>query len=180
MTALVLAALLPALARAQEVRPPTNAVSVQPLAFASDGIAVDYERFLKERWSLAVGPAVRFGAGGDYSSLHLGAGGEVRYWILGHAPFDDWTGRAMVGPFVSVRLDLAWVTLSNDVQNRTVGSFFTFAESAWLGYRVSAWKRLEISLLAGYAVRHEIDPSGRLAAYRRGAVGLGGTLGWMF
>lgn len=171
---------VPTLARAEAPPPPANAISIQPLAFASDAIAAEYERFLGHRFGAVVGPSLRWGAGGDYSSFQMGLGGELRWWILGTAPFDDWSARAMVGPFLALRLDLAWMTLSNDVQDRHVGSMLTIAESLWLGYRVSAWKRLEISALLGYAVRHEIDPDGRLAGYRRGAVGLGLTIGWLF
>ena len=174
---LVLAA-APATARAAE--PPRNAISIQPLAFASDGVAVQYERFMRRRWSVVAGPAVRFGAGGDYSSFHAGLGAEVRYWILGEAPLDDWARPAMVGPFVAARLDLSWMTLSNDVQNRTIGSLVTLAEGAWLGYRLTAFEHVELSLLLGGVVRHEIDPAGRLAAYTRPALGFGLTLGWMF
>lgn len=180
MRAALVVALLAASVSALAAEPPKNAISIQPLAFASHGIAVQYERFMKERFSLAIGPAIRSGAGGDFSSLHLSLGGEVRYWIFGDGPFDDWSAPAMSGPFVAVRLDVAWMSLTDEVQDRTVGSMVTFAESAWLGYRMTAWKRVEASVLVGYVVRQEIDPAARLAAYARGAIGLGITVGWMF
>ncbi len=170
-------------ALADEAPSPKNAVSLRPLAFLADGVSVQYERFTAPPWwSIAGGPAIRSGAGGDYSSLTLAFGAEARVWLNSRlSVIDSFSGPAMSGPYVSGRLELAWLEVTDEQQDRSVGSMLTFSESFWFGWRFTFFRHLEVSLSMGTALRHEIDPDGRLASYTRWApVAFGTTVGWMF
>lgn len=161
---------------------PKNALSVGPLAFFADGASLQYERYLAPpRYSLAGALGLRSGASGDYSAMTPSAGIEARWWLPGRSAVGAWAGRAMIGPFVSLRLDLSWTVLSDDLQDRTVGSMVDLAETAWFGWRFSLLRKVEWTVQMGAGLRHEIDPDGRIASQTRWTpFAFGTTVGWMF
>lgn len=183
--AALLAAFLPRAAVADELvleRPiARNAVSLHVLSLGARSLSVEYERFvLPPKLSVAAGFGIRDNAGGEYEAMTVAAGAEVRYWFSGRAVWSRLGPGNMAGPYVAGRLDLARTSTRDDVLDESLGSTVTVAESIAAGYRFVAFRRLEITPSLGVSVRTEIDTSGRLSPWTRGAAVAGLTLGWLF
>lgn len=160
--------------------PPTWSASLHVLSIDTRGLAVEGERRLTDRYSAAAGLAVRAPGRGDYESLAVTASGELRWWLTGDAPWADYGGRAMVGPYLGGRIDLGHVSTRDRLADRDLGSTAIVAESVTFGYRFGLWRRVEITPSVALGMRHEIDLEGRLAPWTRGSLGFALTAGALF
>ena len=166
-----------ALADAPALDFPRNAVSVRPFALTSHGFNAEYERYFPwHALSVAAGPDLRFGAGGDFQSLTLGAGAEARLWLRGsvlrhHAPLP------MEGPYASARGELAFTSLRDRVDGRGLGAMATTIFSVGLGWRFALGP---VQLSPSIALGLDSELGGGLAGSTRGTAILGFTAGWMF
>ena len=157
---------------------PLNAISVRPLAFFNHGVSAQYERFVAPpRLSLALGPEVRWGAHGDYSATTIGLGLEPRVWLDGRPVFGCLGARAMVGPFLGARVDVALTRVRDEVYDRSIGSLWSIAPAILVGARVNAWN-VEITPSVGLGAQTELG--GGLAFGLRPTIKAGFTVGWMF
>lgn len=168
-------------ARSEEREPAKNVIELRPLAVLERGFGVQYERFvLPPKFSIATGLAVRSGALADFRSFTIAGGSEVRVWIAGRPPFSAVGRGAMVGPYVGFRLDLGWTTLTDRLEDRSIGSTVTISESLTFGFRATLWRFFEITPSTGFVLVHDIDPSGRIASLTHPTMSFGLTWGWMF
>lgn len=175
--------------RDREPPPPTttttkqalNVISLRPLALLERGFGVQYERFVRPpTLSIAGGSSIRSGALADFRSVTIGGGAEVRMWLKGRPPFSAVGRDAMVGPFIGLRLDLGFTQLNDRQESRAIGTNVAVSESFTFGFRATLWRFFEITPQAGFALVHDIDPSGRLASLTRPTMSFGLTWGWMF
>lgn len=165
----------PRLARADS---PEHAVSLQLMSLSSAGVTAQYERAAGlDSWSIAASLGARGTAAGDYSSVAVSAGAELRYWFTGRAVGSD-LERAMIGPFTGARIDIGHTTTRMD--GRTIGSTVTLAETLVLGYRFACWERLELTPTLGLGLHTDVERRGPLPASTRATVRLGLTMGWMY
>lgn len=149
-------------------RPPPplrNALSVHVLTLLSAGVTLQYERQLMRYASVATSLGHRWSGGDSFSTNETSFGAEARLWILGRAPFVRWSDRAMIGPYIGLRLDGVVTRVSEG--ERFVGSMLTFGESVAAGARLVFAHRIEVTPYASAGLRHEIDPRGRLARQTR-------------
>lgn len=148
---------------------PRNALSLEIVSLLESGLLIQYERQLLPRFSLATSMAGRISGGSDYSVLGTTFGSEGRYWFWGRPPFARFAGRAMVGPFVSARVDFGIVHDSEG--GHPLGTSMSLAEGVSLGCRVVFWNRIELTPSFGLGMRTDFDPHGRLAPWTRGELG---------
>jgi hypothetical protein len=145
---------------------PENTLSLSLFALSSGGLAAQYERFvLPPRLSFATSLAVRRSGGRDFDVLDTAFGAEGRFWLSGRAPFGAFAGPAMVGPYLSVRVDYGIVSVSDD--RHVLGATHTVAEAFTFGYRFSIAGVVHVTPSVGVGVRTELDPTGRLAPWTR-------------
>jgi hypothetical protein len=140
----------------------------------AQGIAVEYEQLhlLPERWSVAGGLGIRDSADADFASTSLSASAEVRYWFR--------NGVAMRGWFVGAGLDMTWTSLTDRIDDRSIGSSLAVAETVQLGYRMVPWRQLEITPSLGIELVSDVDLTGRLPVWTHGSLTTGLTVGWLF
>jgi hypothetical protein len=176
----LIAACFPAAAAAEDPHGPRNAISMSIFSVFGPGLTVEYERFvLPPRLSLVNALGFRSTGGHDYTTFTGTTTLEARFWLQGRAPFTRYTGRAMAGPFVAFREDVAWTLVHDDQEDRNAGTAIDVAETLSLGYRfVIGW--FEASLLQGVTVSTQVDPRGRLAPITYVAAKTAGTLGVLF
>ncbi len=166
-------------ARADEVGP-RNALSLHPFSLTSHGLAVQYERYIAPRhWSLAFGLGGRSGSRGDYSSWTTTVGIEPRYWLWGPDRSEHLGGDAMVGPFLSLRCDASFMTMSDTRHHRWIGGNEGYSLVGSFGWRF-AIGHLEITPSLGVGARADFDATGRLAPWMRPVYRFDWTVGWMF
>ncbi len=178
--ALVAALGVSAEARAADDAGPRNALSVHPLSITSHGLALQYERYLFPRhWSLALGTGFRSSSRGDYSSWVTSVGIEPRYWLWGTNRSAKLGADAMVGPFLSLRFDTAWMTMTDTKRDRWVGGNVGVSLVGSFGWRF-AIGHLETTPSFGLGSRTDFDPKGRLAPWTRAVIRFDWTVGWMF
>ena len=162
---------------------PRHAVSLLVPSLGDTGLAMQYEHLvLPDRWSLSGSLAVRSTAGGDYDSLSISVGGELRYWWRGRALWST-LQHTMVGPYVGARLDIERTSLrqtSSPDGDRSLGSMTSLATTVVLGYRFALWRRVEITPGLGWGWRGDIDPSGTVPSRSRLVILAGLTVGWLF
>ncbi len=144
-------------------------------------LAAQYEQqHVRRRWSWIAGGGIRRGAGGDYHSTTLAAGGEIRYWLRGQAVWADLPPRSIAGWFAGARMDLAWTRTVDDARDRTAGNNLAIAVTGSFGYRFVIRRRVELATWVALGATREADLGGRLPAYWRPSPRLGTSLGWMF
>lgn len=163
------AALAPAAPDRAPPRParaaPKNAISLQLLSLLSSGITLQYERALAPKLSV-VGALGYRRSGGDAFDVNEGSlSVEGRYFFFGKDGLSRFDGPAMVGPFAGFRVESGLTRVSEG--GRSLGGAVRIAESIHLGARAAIGGRFEITPSLGIGLRHEIDPSGRLAAWTR-------------
>jgi len=157
---------------------PMNAISIRPLAIASRGFAAQFEHFIAPpRFSLAIGPEVRFGASGDYSSQTYGLGAELRWWLNNQSIFGCVGHDAMVGPHFAARIDGSFTRLRDDVWNVTLGPSWTLSEKFLVGWRFTI-DVIEITPNLGLLAT--TDFTGGLSPYTRYSIAWGLTTGILF
>jgi hypothetical protein len=127
------------------------------------GFAFEYERFVKpRRWSFAMGFGMKGAARGDYRSNTLTPTLELRYWLIGRGPFSELADRGMVGPYLSLREEVAFTATRDEVRNHLVGTSLEVIEVVSFGYRITVGP-VAVTPSHGASVLTQIDPSGRLA-----------------
>ncbi len=161
-----------AVARIEERRSgEDNALSLHLLSLGGRTIAIEYERRLvAPHWSLVGSIGVRQNASGDYSATSQALSVELRYWRRA----------TLRGAYAGVALRLAATQTRDELDDRSLGTMFTIAEGAAIGYRFVPWRGFELTPSAGIALRTELDSSGRLPPWTRGALSAGLTAGWLF
>jgi hypothetical protein len=159
---------------------PMNALSVHPFSITSHGLALQYERYVVPRhWSVAFGLGGRSSSSGDYSSWETTAGIEPRYWLWGPNRSTRLGSDAMIGPFVSLRVDGAWLTMTDTTRNRWVGGNVGISLVGSFGWRF-AIGHFETTPSLGLGARTDFDATGRLAPWTRYVIRVDWTAGWMF
>jgi hypothetical protein len=160
-------------------QPPRNALSIQLASLLNHGVTLQYERQVASRMSIATSIGRRWSGGETYDVTEMGFGAETRVWWLGKAPLARWSGPAMIGPYAGLRFDAGLTRVSEG--DRLVGSSMRFASSLAVGARLVFVDRIELTPAAGFGLRHEIDPRGRLASWTRlEPIRVGATIGVMF
>lgn len=159
---------------------PKNAISLEVFSLLNSGVTLQYERFLgPPRVSLATSLGVRSSGGTDLDVLDTSFGVEGRIWFIGRAPFTKFRERAMVGPYMGVRLDYGITRVSDDTH--TLGTEMRVAEGLMLGARIAIAEHFELTPAIGTGLRTEFDPRGRLAPWTRWEIlRVGLTAGVMF
>jgi len=179
LLSLVVAIAFARAARADEVGP-RNAISLHPFSLTSHGLAVQYERYLAPRhWSLALGLGVRSSSRSDYSSWVTTAGIEPRYWLWGPDRSAHLGSDAMVGPYMSLRFDAAFMSMTDTRRDRWIGGNEGYSLVGSFGWRF-AIGHLEITPSLGVGARADLDVTGRLAPWMRPVYRFDWTVGWMF
>ena len=156
---------------------PKNAISARIPTFFAHGVALNYERFLPLEGSVGAGLAVRKTAGGDYSSTTVVATTEARWWPFGTGPFGCRGRYEMIGLYTGIRLDVGATSVTDRIDDRHIGTAWTIATSAWLGWRFMI-DRLEIT--PGAATMVITEAGGGLDHYARVTFAYDLTVGWMF
>jgi hypothetical protein len=159
---------------------PRNAVFVSFFSLFGPGLTLEYERFaLPPRLSVVSAIGFRKTGGDDFSTFTLTTSLEGRFWLYGRAPFSRLGDRAMVGPFLAFREDVAWTSVHDEVADRRAGGAIEIAETLSAGYRVTIW-RVELTLSQGVTLTTQLDPRSRLAPTTFVAAKLAGTFGALF
>jgi hypothetical protein len=167
MKALVLIAALASVASADER---TDAITTQPLALVGHGVSLGYERLVAPRLSAAALVGVRSAAEGDFTSLTLTAGGELRLWQHPNV---------MRGLYLGFHGSVGRTQLTDDTMDARIGSTVDITERFDVGWRFVAWGRLAIAPSLGLGMHQDIDTSGRLATQNAGTLMIGLELGWL-
>ena len=159
---------------------PRNAVSVSFFSLFGPGLTLEYERFaLPPRLSVVSALGFRKTGGEDFSTFTLTTSLEARFWLYGRGPFSRLGDRAMVGPFLAFREDVAWTSVHDEVADRRAGGAIEIAETLSAGYRFTIW-RVELTLSQGVTLTTQLDPRSRLAPTTFVAAKLAGTFGVLF
>jgi hypothetical protein len=150
-----------------------TALSLQLTSVGPSSVSVQIEHDLDaHKLSLAAGLGVRRAAMGDYGSVTVGGGVELRRWFGRRATMRGWFG--------AVRLDAGRTVLEQETEDRRIGSLWTVASSIALGYRFVFWDRVELTPSLGASTIAEGGMDGRSPWTARTAGLLGLTAGWMF
>ncbi len=149
--------------------PRHTVIEIPLLALSSNALAVQGERPLRPRTSVAVGVGLRDGADGDYQSMSVGFDVEVRAWLL----------RSQHGLFVGPRLEMALTRVSATNPSRRLGTAIVLTEAAVIGYRFVIAGRVEVTPVVGFALRHDLVGGGVPNVDRTTPV-YGVSAGWIF
>lgn len=142
--------------------------ATQPLALATRGVEVSYERLATGWWSWAAIVGARLAAEDDYDSSTFTLGGELRWWPRRRTP--------MRGPYVAVHASAGRTTVSDDMG--TIGASIDLTQRLDAGWRWVVARHLSLAPSLGAGVIEEVDESGRLATTARVTVAFGFELGW--
>ena len=157
---------------------PRNAISVRYLAFFGYGASVQYERYVLPRWlSVAGGLGYRYSGGGDYSGSTGTLSVHGRFWMVGRSIFTKLADRAMVGPYLELGVRASYTTVTDDVEDRWLGSTFTLSELLLFGCRFNIGP-FELSPALGMGLGTEFG--NHFAANTQAVLAIDGTMGWMF
>jgi hypothetical protein len=152
-----------------------HAVSLHLLTLGTGGLAAQYERIPDDlRVSFVASAGYRAGAGDDFSSTTFAIGGGMRWWPWADIDDDD---RRTGGFFLEGRVDVGWTRVTDEIENRVVGSSVDLAESVHVGWRFVLFDRVELSPTLGFGLSHQLDPEGLLAPSTEGKLGLALLLG---
>ena len=159
---------------------PRNAVSFYPFALAAPGMALEYERFVwPRRLSLATGLGVKSAARGDYGAVTVAPSLELRVWLIGRGPFSELANRGMVGPYLSLREEVAFTTIEDRARDRLAGTAIQVVDVVSFGYRLTVGP-VAFTPSHGAAVVTQLDPSRRLASSTTITVRLALAVGVLF
>lgn len=150
-------------------RPDHTVVSLPVMALSSKAFAVQAERPLSRRLSLALTVAARDAADGDYQATSFGLGVEVRVWLRPRQH----------GLFVAPRVELGRTQLSLSETGRGLGSAIVVGEALMSGYRLVLLHRVEVTPSIGVAMWHDLVQRGVPDATRVSPV-FGLSVGWIF
>lgn len=145
------------------------------------GIQTQYERWLPDRRiSLAGSVQFRETAIGDYTSLRVGVGAELRRYWRARAKLSNQVAGSMVGWFYGGRVDALVERTHDELGDRHLGTTIELGATLRLGYRIAPWRSLEITPSISADARVDLATSGRVPAWWRPGVGFGLTAGWLF
>jgi hypothetical protein len=159
-------------AAADEPPPAGYLVSLPLLGLERGSFAVQGEHLAADHWALTASLGVRRAEAGDYDARGLALGGGTRYFFF---PFDRW-GRGG-GAFLHARLDATWRWLVYERTGDDLGDSFELAGSLYVGWRLIAWRHLELTPELGFSVAREWT-SAALAASTHVAPAFGLSLGY--
>lgn len=142
------------------------------------GIEVGAERGIAPETGVVLAASVRQSAASDFDAVRLGVAAEYRKYWRGRARWNAIAGLDRTGWFYGARIDLGTSRLSMD--ERHIGSLLVAGARAELGYRLTPWRGLMITAIAGLGGAIERDAAGRLPAERKTVIGLGLDVGWVF
>jgi hypothetical protein len=174
---------------------PRNAAWVAiPSIDGHAGIEVGAERGVAPRVGVVVAANVRQTAAGDYDAVRVGVAAELRKYWRGRARWNAVAGLDRTGWFYGARVDVGTSRLSMSMlgagsgsesgsesgMERHIGSTLVAGARAELGYRLTPWRGLVVTGVAGIGGAVERDAAGRLPAERKTVLGFGLDIGWMF
>lgn len=168
--------LLSSVAHADELterveQPYHHAVSVQILTLDTTGMSIQGEHDLGwKKLSVAVSIGGRGAAYGDYESTTIGAGVELRRWLLRPTTMNGW--------YVAARTDVARTSMEDMVDGRDLETMMTWTTGISTGYRFVIKDRVEITPSVGSAL--VVESGGMSPATARGALVVGLTAGVVF
>jgi hypothetical protein len=175
VSSIALSLLAPAIANADEPdvvqappprQNPKNAVSVPLVGILNGAWAIQYERFFAPpRISFATSIGFRTSGGHDFDTFEGTFGAEGRFWLIGKEVFSKFDGPAMVGPYIGIRTDVGMTKVSQN--GHVLGTSMAISEALLIGVRLAFLRTIEITPNVGFGLRHEFDPSGRLAPWTR-------------
>ena len=156
-------------ARADDYR---DAISLQLASLAPTGVAAQAEHNLQTHKLSVVGAVGvrKAAAGGEYDSLAMGVGVELRYWRR----------HAMKGLYAGLRTDLTHTSLQDTTEMRDLGSLWTWSGGGSLGYRWVIHHTVEITPAVGFGRVVEGGLGGRSPTTTRATGTLGLTAGGIF
>jgi hypothetical protein len=165
--------ILVALAGAAHAEPAVDAVWLSlPSIDGATGAEIGAEHFVPaRRLGLVVTAGARKSAAGDYSAVAGGVGVEARWY---------WRSPRPAGWFVGGRGDLALSHTRDLADDRSLGTALVLGAQATFGYRLVAWRGIELTPSIGLGVRNEHDLRGRLPPWTQGSFTVGLELGWLF
>lgn len=150
---------------------PRTSIALQLATLDRSSGAIEAERATGWRkTSVAVSLGVRSAARGDFDSLTVGAGVELRRWL--RRPV------AMRGWYVAARTDLARTSIDDALEDRRIGGMTTWSLGASTGYRFVLWRHVELTPSVGLAT--VVETGTMSPATARGAGILGLTAGAIF
>ncbi len=149
-------------------------VSLPLLGLERGSLAVQGERYLGERWAVTAAVAARRVDAGDFDARGLALGGGVRWFFY---PFHRWGHGG--GAFLAGRVDGTWRWLIDERDGRSIGDSVQLATSALVGWRLVAWKHLELTPEVGLTVAREWTTA-ELAANTTLAPTFGLTVGYIW
>jgi hypothetical protein len=148
-----------------------TAVSLQLATLDRSGGAIQAERATGWRkTSVAVALGARTAARGDFDSLTVGAGLELRRWLRRSFSMRGW--------YLAARTDLSRTSVDDALDGRRVGALTTWSLGAAAGYRLVLWRHLELTPSLGLATVVEGGAMSPVTA--RGAAIVGLTAGAFF
>lgn len=164
-----------AIQRSSVTRSPSpyrHAVSVQLATLDITGLTLIGEHNLqRHNSSVAVSAGIRSSARGEYDSLTVGAGVELRRWLSKKRP-------VMTGAYLGVRTDLARTTIDDAMEGRSIGSVTTWTTGVSIGYRWVFLGKVELTPSIGAAF--VVERGTHSPATARGGGILGLTSGVVF
>lgn len=132
---------------------PHHAVSLELTTLQPTTLTIELDRDLRRRkLSVAAAVGVRSAALGDYSSWTYGGGIEIRRWR--RQPMRGWYG--------GLGVDLAATRMTQEMDDRALGTTWTTSASLALGYRFVLIRTVAItpSFSTGFAIeRGPISPA---------------------
>jgi hypothetical protein len=161
MRALVL--LVVCAAASPAVADPHDAVSLELTSLQPTTVTIELDHDLgRRKLSLAAAAGVRSSALGDYSSWTYGAGVELRRWR--RRPMRGWYG--------GIGLDLSATRLTQEMDDRALGTTWTTSASLSLGYRFVLIRTVAVTPSIGSGVVVERGPMSPMTARGVGVVGV--------
>jgi hypothetical protein len=143
-------------------------IATQPIAFATHGVEISYERPAALQYSWVAIAGVHLGAEGDYDASTFTVGGELRRWFRHDG--------AMRGPYVAAHLSVGRTTVSDAMGE--IGASVGVTERIDFGWRWVIKHTVAITPSVGVGAIEDVDESHRLATLARPSVAIGLELGW--
>jgi hypothetical protein len=148
---------------------PENAVSLELTSLQPTTLTVELERDLgRRKLSIAAAVGVRSSALGDYSSWTGGAGIELRRWRR----------QAMRGWYGGLGLDVAATRVTQEMDDRALGTTWTTSGTLSLGYRFILLRT--VALTPSFGVGGVVERGAMSPATLRGVGVVGVTAGVTF
>jgi hypothetical protein len=142
---------------------PHEAISLELTSLQPTTVTVELDHDLgRRKLSVAATAGVRSAALGDYSSWTYGAGIELRRWR--RTPMHGWYG--------GIGVDLAATRLTQEMDDRALGTTWTTSASLSLGYRFILIRTVSITPSVGSGIVIERGPMSPVTARGVGVIGV--------